>query len=473
MVNILIVDDSPTQLEQLRFLLEESGSSVICATNGKEGLIAAKIHEFNLVISDIVMPEMDGYELCKALRADPELRLLPVILLTSLTDPRDVIRGLESGANNFICKPYDDRALLARVQNVLANQEIRKTATSEMGINIFFAGQQFFVTADRLQILDLLLSTYENAVNNYGELIRARDELRVANERLEARVAERTVALTIEIEEHRRSEKAREELLHLLRESHEEMENLLYVNSHDLRTPLVNIQGFSDRLGKYLKEIEDLFSQELSTEELCAKASPIILQDVPKALHHINASVQKMNLLINGILKVSRYARNPYAPEMLDLDTLLPEIFSALKHQATQARAEVTIAPLPACWGDPLDISQIFSNLIDNALKYRDPDRSLHIAISGTVVDGAAVYCVEDTGIDIKQEHREQIWGLFNRLDPYSAVPGEGLGLVLVRRIVLRNFGKVWCESEPGVGSRFFVTLPRERIETDPTLVNP
>ncbi|MBI5510736.1 MAG: response regulator [Deltaproteobacteria bacterium] len=203
---ILVVEDSPTQVEELRFILEAAGFSVVVATNGKEGLAAAKTSPVDLVISDIVMPEMDGYELCKALRADEALRHLPAILLTSHADPRDVIRGLESGANNFICKPYDNSALIARVNNILANQEIRKAASSELGISIFFAGQRFFITADRLQILDLLLSTYENAVNSNSELIRTRDELRVLNEQLEARVAERTAALTAEVEERQRTQ---------------------------------------------------------------------------------------------------------------------------------------------------------------------------------------------------------------------------------------------------------------------------
>jgi PAS domain S-box-containing protein len=200
-VKVLVVEDSPTQLEELRFLLEGSGFSVVTATNGREGLAAAGANAIDLVISDIVMPEMDGYALCKALRADETLRDLPVIMLTSLADPRDVIRGLESGANNFICKPYEDRALLARVQNVLINQEIRKATSSEMGISIFFAGQRFFITADRLQILDLLLSTYENAVSHNSELIRTRDKLRALNEQLEARVAERTAALAERVKE--------------------------------------------------------------------------------------------------------------------------------------------------------------------------------------------------------------------------------------------------------------------------------
>jgi DNA-binding response OmpR family regulator len=196
---ILVVEDSATQLEELRFLLEEAGYAVVTAANGQKGLAAARSNAIDLVISDIVMPEMDGYALCKALRADKKLGKLPVMLLTSLADPKDVIHGLESGANNFFCKPYDGRALVARVGTVLANQELRRTATSEMGINIFFAGQRFFITADRLQILDLLLSTYENAMHKNSELGRARDELRSLNERLETMVAQRTTALTTEI----------------------------------------------------------------------------------------------------------------------------------------------------------------------------------------------------------------------------------------------------------------------------------
>ncbi len=216
-VKILIVEDSPTQLEGLRFLLEEWGYKVATATDGKKGLAVIRANDIDLVISDIVMPEMDGYMFCKALREDENLKHIPVILLTSLTDPRDVIKGLESGANNFICKPYDDRVLIARVQNILANQEIRKAAPSEMGITIFFAGQRFFITADRLQILDLLLSTYENAVSQNSELTRIRDDLRTLNKQLEARVTERTAALAAEVKEHKMSREREHQLNCLLR----------------------------------------------------------------------------------------------------------------------------------------------------------------------------------------------------------------------------------------------------------------
>ena len=213
-MKVLIVEDSPTQLEALRFLLEESGYAVVAATNGANALEAAKAYAIDLVISDVVMPEMDGYALCRALRADDALRHLPVILLTSLTDPQDVIRGLESGVNNLVYKPYEDRALLARVKTVLANQGLRRTAPEEMK-SVIFAGQRFFITAERLQILDLLLSTYENAVQRNAEVVRTRDEMRVLNEQLAARAAERTAALGAEIEEHKRAEAE----LHTLRQA--------------------------------------------------------------------------------------------------------------------------------------------------------------------------------------------------------------------------------------------------------------
>ncbi len=203
---ILIVEDSPTQLEHLRYLLEAEGYRVVAAANGMEAYMAARVNEIDLVISDIVMPEMDGYTLCKTLRWDPEFRDLPVILLTSLTDPQDVVRGLECGANNFICKPYQENALLARVKNLLTNHELRRDSGSELGIQIYFSGQLFRITADRLQILDLLLSTYETAVSNNSELARVRDELRTLNEGLEARIAERTATLTAEIAERKQAE---------------------------------------------------------------------------------------------------------------------------------------------------------------------------------------------------------------------------------------------------------------------------
>jgi PAS domain S-box-containing protein len=215
-VEILIVEDSPTQALQLQHILEQHDYRAAIATNGSEALAFVRQRKPLMVISDVLMPEMDGYQLCRQIKADAHLKDIPVILLTSLSESKDLVKGLECSADNFIVKPYDDKYLLSRIEYILVNRELRKRGKTELGVEIFFAGQQYSITSDRLQILDLLLSTYETAVQQNFELIAARDALQRLNEHLEEKVAERTAALQAEIEERKRAEealqKARDEL---------------------------------------------------------------------------------------------------------------------------------------------------------------------------------------------------------------------------------------------------------------------
>ena len=207
-VEILIVEDSPTQAKQLQYILEQHGYSLSTARNGREALASIGQRLPTLVISDVIMPEMDGYELCRQIKQTEKLTSLPVILLTSLIDPADVVRGLEAGADSFIFKPYDEPYLLTQVASTLANWRLRETERTQMGVEIFFAGRKFFITSDRLQILNLLLSTYEAAVQKNQELALAQDALRHVNDRLEAKIKERTAALEAEVSEHRQAEEA-------------------------------------------------------------------------------------------------------------------------------------------------------------------------------------------------------------------------------------------------------------------------
>jgi len=184
-VEILVVEDSPTQALHLKHILQQHSYAVTVAKDGKDALRIMRENKPTIVISDILMPEMDGYELCRQIRADENLQYIPVILLTQLVDPRDVIRGLLSGADNFVTKPYSEQFLISRIQYILANQELRRNSITEMGIEIFFAGQKHFITSDRMQILDLLFSTFENAVQRNQELEEANKELRKALETIE------------------------------------------------------------------------------------------------------------------------------------------------------------------------------------------------------------------------------------------------------------------------------------------------
>lgn len=181
-IEILIAEDSRTQAEQLSFLLEERGFQVTVAANGKLALESAQTQRPALLISDVMMPEMNGYELCKAIKSDDNLKNVPVMLVTTLTDSQDVIRGLECGADTFIRKPYEEDYLLSRINYLLMNLEIRKSQKMQMGVEINLGGQKFFINSERQQILDLLISTYEEAVHINVELKQRDAELENSNQ---------------------------------------------------------------------------------------------------------------------------------------------------------------------------------------------------------------------------------------------------------------------------------------------------
>ena len=179
---ILVVEDSLTQAKRLERVLRENGFAVRVARDGQAGLDAAREQRPTVIITDVMMPRMDGFELCQHLKTDPALKEVPVVVLTSLSDPRDIIRGLHCGADNFLTKPYGEEYLLRRLRHILTNQELRREGHSQMSVEVFFAGERHFLTADRMQIIDLLLSTFEAAVMQTEQIERLNGETRDARE---------------------------------------------------------------------------------------------------------------------------------------------------------------------------------------------------------------------------------------------------------------------------------------------------
>jgi PAS domain S-box-containing protein len=205
---ILIVEDSSTQAMQLKYILEQSGFHVTVAVDGEEAIEVLNRFKPKIVISDIVMPKLDGFQLCKKIRENDNYCDIPVILVTSLSDPNEIIKGLECGADNFIVKPYEMSDLIHRVEYLLADEQIHKSERSTIGVEVFFGGEKHYITSNRLQILNLLLSTYETAVQQNQKLINTRNELNVLNEQLELRVQKRTKSLNEEIMEHKKTEES-------------------------------------------------------------------------------------------------------------------------------------------------------------------------------------------------------------------------------------------------------------------------
>ena len=245
--HLLIVEDSPTQAVEIQYFLEQNGYKVSMAEDGEQALAMLKDITPTIIISDIVMPRMNGYELCARIKENDRLKDIPVILLTSLSEPEDVINGLVCGASNFIVKPFDKKFMLARIQYILINREMRKGATSQMGIEIFFRGKRYFLSSERVQMIDLLLSTYEAAIQKNSDFKKANQELEQVKDELEGRVLERTAELTNsnvllkrEIDGHKQTGKALRESEERYRSMMEAMDEATYICSSDFRVEYMN-----------------------------------------------------------------------------------------------------------------------------------------------------------------------------------------------------------------------------------------
>ena len=199
---ILVVEDSPTQAEKLKHLLQEQGYQVRITKNGSEALSLLQEIRPSLVITDVLMPIMNGYELCASIKSQESLENIPVILLTSLSDPKDVLEALKCGANNFITKPYDDAYLLSHIRYILANAETQG-GRLKMGIEITVGGSVHYISSDRQQIFDFLLSTYDSYARKNQELVNTTEQLRQLNEQLEEKVRERTAVIEETASRHR------------------------------------------------------------------------------------------------------------------------------------------------------------------------------------------------------------------------------------------------------------------------------
>lgn len=244
-----------------------------------------------------------------------------------------------------------------------------------------------------------------------------------------------------------------------LAEKNKEMETIVYTVSHDLRSPLVNVQGFGRQLNRACEKLTDAVAAAQDGVVPVAGLKAPVETAIPQALRFINAGVTKMDSLLTGLLHYSRLGRVALTIRPLDMNAQLAEILAAMRFQLDEAGAEVRVASLPGCLGDAAHTGRVFANLLDNALKYRSPDRPLRVTITGRVEDGQAVYAVADNGIGIASEHQGKIFEIFHRLDPEST-GGEGLGLTIAQRVLERQRGRIWVESRQDTGSTFHVSLP-------------
>jgi signal transduction histidine kinase len=248
----------------------------------------------------------------------------------------------------------------------------------------------------------------------------------------------------------------------------QENDLFVYSVSHDLRSPLVNLQGFSQELGRAALELDSLFGSQDVPSAVRERGRRVLSGNIEESIHYIQTAVGRLSRIIDALLRLSRAGKVVYQVELTDIRSIVVRIIDSLHDSITAKSAQISVGPLPPAWGDPVAIEKIFSNLIINAVQYLESNRPGKIEVGAIESNGAhaddhlSVYFVKDNGLGIPDKYQERVFAPFNRLHP-EVTQGEGVGLALATKVAQRLGGRIWLQSIAGVGSTFFVGLPSGR----------
>ena len=375
---ILIVDDEAQNRKVLETLLWPEGYRILTAANGEDALKAIAAHSPDLILLDIMMPGMDGYELATILKADSSTSNIPIIMVTALGDRDARLAALNAGAEEFLTKPVDRKELWLRVRNLLR-------------------------------------------LKTFGDVrIQAQEEIHHLNAGLYEDAQKRMAQLE---------------------SSNQDLQAFAYSVSHDLRTPLSSIAGFSNLLHREVVK-------NTATE---------------RSLHYlarINAGAQQMGASIDALLLLNHVSRTALRPEKVDLSAMTQAVMNSYSEREPDRLVEMDIEPGLVVQGDPHLLRQGLDNLLGNAWKFSGQQAQARITFSSAAdADGQTVYAIKDNGTGFDMAHSDKLFAPFQRLHSASEFAGTGIGLASVHRIVARHGGKVWAESAPGCGATFYFTL--------------
>ena len=414
-LKLLIADDFPGNLKLLRVGLEAEGHQVIEAANGLEALAVLDREGVDAVISDILMPSMDGFRLCSEIRRSTKsYREIPLILYTATYDsPADRALAESVGADAYMLKPAPAAALIAAVQDVRRNPTRRPKATSVV--------DEADVLKHYNAALVHKLETRSNEVqDSLLELQSAHRQIIEMNQLLETRVAQRTAALDT---------------------ANKELEAFAFSVSHDLQAPLRRISGFTQLLKDSVS-----FSMGGSDREMLE--------------HVIDASTQ-MSQLIDALLAFARTSRTEMHFKEVDLDILVDKVIADL-HVCSGRIIEWRRSPLPKVRGDAILLHQVLVNLLSNAVKYtRTRDKAVIEIGASAGHDNETVVSISDNGVGFDMRYADKLFGVFQRMHRADEFEGTGIGLANAQRIVTRHGGSIWANASPGSGATFCVSLPR------------
>jgi len=347
----------------------------------------------------------------------------------------EVLTGQGRRLMNTVREQID--AAIVDEGRLLNQRTVKSQRTNQLLLMVTLLGTAFVIIIGAISISLVQRNARQAEV--------ARQELEGTNNNLERIVEFRTADLT---------------------EANNEIQRFAYIVSHDLRSPLVNIMGFTSELEALRKDIFDEIARLTAqvaalngqVEQTAGKVERLG-SEFDEALRFIKTSIGNMDRLINAVLKLSREGRRQFNPQTVDMKALLEEIAQTVSHRVMELGATLDVEDLPRVESDPLALQQIFANLIDNALKYRRTEETLHIRVRGRTTTTHAVYDVVDNGRGIDASDHQRVFDLFRRSGRHDR-PGEGIGLAHVRALVRRLGGTIELKSEVGLGSTFTVSLP-------------
>ena len=426
-MNILIVDDHATNRELLRAQMEAEGLRVLEAADGVEALQVLESEPVDAVVSDILMPRMDGYRFCQEVRRSEAHKALPLILYTSTyTSPADEKCALDLGADKYIRKPAPVQTILDTIEELLTCERVPTTTLTGVPdeLEVMKEYSEALVRklegrSSKLQLAGEQLSQSNRVLSTQaGELERAKKEL-LMNAGLESLVRERTAQLEY---------------------SKRELEAFSHSVAHDLRAPLRAIEGFS----------------RIVIEEFSAGVSP----DVRRYLEKTVKAARTMNHLIDALLDLARFSRCELTRRPVDLSRLARVILNDLEQAQPERNVEIVIAPDIIVLGDEPLLRIALENLLNNAWKFAGKTGNARIEVGINQNETPPACFVRDNGAGFDMAYAQRLFALFQRLHSESEFPGSGVGLATVERIIHRHGGLVWAEGEVGQGATFYFTIP-------------
>ncbi|PKL65181.1 MAG: hybrid sensor histidine kinase/response regulator [Methanomicrobiales archaeon HGW-Methanomicrobiales-3] len=420
---ILVVEDSRTQAEYLGHILKKGGFSYILAENGKAALAMAAQEKPAIVLSDILMPEMDGYELCRTIRQNPDLADIPVIMVTQLFDPADVLKGLEAGADNFIIKPFDQETVFLRISEALHGRSRGENGQAAPVMEVVFSGHRYAIHASKLQILTILLSTYDLAIRKNADLHEAQERLLTMNEQLQQMVEELQVAN----EDLQLENTTRERVERDLAQANKKLQLMTSITRHDLVNQLTVLQGY------------------LELADMLEKTDP------EKAGEYLRKSIAVVQKTTGTIQFTSEYQKIGVASPVWHNVTAC--IDTAQRYATLGSIRLVNEIPAGAeIYADPL-IEKVIFNLIDNAIRYASTLSTIRFWFR--MEESSPIIVCEDDGVGVPYDTKERIF-------TYAYGTNTGMGLFLVREILSITDITISETGIPGKGARFEIRLPPE-----------